>query len=240
MDDSSKPTPDPSLARLEEVVCEALAQAKGAQPWDENLLPRDERHEAIHELAKQIGPRYAATTLGNYEIYDSRQTVMIERIKRFAEEMPTHLRGGSGLMLFGRPGTGKDHMMAALLKLAIARHRLRVTWYDGGDLLDDIADAITTDRWREFRRCLWAPHVLAISDPVPARGEFTQSQLRRLRDLIDRRYRLGVSTWITTNIDRQADAESALTEPVLDRLREGAVQLFFDWESHRPRIKTSW
>ncbi|MDK1046441.1 MAG: DnaA/Hda family protein, partial [Anaerolineales bacterium] len=205
MENNSETTPDLDRARLEEAASKRLAD-KGHNPWDNRLAPND-RGQALDSLGKQIGPRYAASTLENFAIYDDRQRPILERLKRFADDMPRHLGDGTGLMMFGRAGTGKDHLMAALLKIAIVKHRLRVVWYDGGDLLDDIADAITGDHWRRFRDELRAPHILAISDPVPVRGEFTQSQLRRLRDTFDRRYRLGVSTWITTNLDRQEDAE---------------------------------
>ncbi len=227
-------TPD-DLTRLEEAVCNFLTRLDAGEfdPWQKRLS-NTERDITLKALARQLGPRYWRCTLDNFEVYDRpRQEPALVSIREFAAAMPTRLAGGGGLVLTGNPGTGKDHLIAALLKIAVAKYRLSASWWDGGSLYDAIAEAITEDSYLKLRRRLLEPHILAISDPVPPRGSLSDPQLRRLRDMIDKRYRETKSTWITTNVDTTNDAESLLTKPLLERITEGALQVFCDWKSYR-------
>jgi len=209
----------------------------------ETRLPGRERETNMRTLIAKLGFRYQHATLENFELYDDRQREVMARLGKFAESMPDHLKGGGGLMLFGDPGTGKDHLVAALLKLAVMLHRLSVLWFDGGDLYDQIHLALQTDgdsEWRKLSDSLRNPHVLAISDPQPPQGALSPQQVRRLRDIIDKRYRAGKSTWLTTNIDQREFAEQLFTRPVMERMKEGSGTILCDWSSYRTRRKAGW
>lgn len=228
------------MAKAESVACEYLrhhAPELFASPYERKV---GDRGAALKKLATSLGPRYASCTLNGYECYHPRQTEVRAQLVDFAYRMPTVLEAGGGLVLFGDPGTGKDHLVAALLKVAVGQHALDVAWYDAGDLLDRIYFAIRSDSeaaLRELMVGLHRPHVLAISDPQPPHGSLSDSQLRRLRDVIDRRYRAGLSTWLTTNLDRREDAEKLLTAPVIQRLKEASLVILCDWPSYRERRK---
>lgn len=190
-----------------------------------------------------LGHRYAQCTLSGYQVYDDKQKLVIDRLKYFAGAMPEYLEEGGGLLLYGNPGTGKDHLVAALLKIAIAKFGLTVAWWDAGALFDELYFAIKADDEDPLKRTikmLRRPHVLAISDPQPPQGNLSESQLRRLRDLIDWRYRAGLSTWITTNLDNREHAEKLLTAPVMQRIKEASGVILCDWPSYRERRKASW
>lgn len=198
----------------------------------------------MRSLAHALGHRYAKARLSTFEVYEpDKQKPVLDRLTEFAERMPELLADGGGLMLFGNPGTGKDHLCAALLKIAVGRHNLSAKWFDANDLFDRILFAIKTYD-ATVLKCLLAdlrePQILAISDPQPPRGDLSDAQVRRLRDVIDARYRKGVSTWITTNLDTKAQAEAMLTEPVLDRLKDTGGQVFCDWTSYRQRRGAKW
>lgn len=232
------------VKRAESEVCEWLRQ-RGfivACPF-ETRLPVAARGQVLVDLIQRLGFRYREATLENYEVYDAKQKEVVARMARFAESMPDHLKGGGGLMLFGDPGTGKDHLLAALLKLAITLHGLQVLWFDGGDLFDRIHLAVQADgdaEWRKLASELRKPHVLAISDPQPPQGSLSPQQVRRLRDIIDKRYRDGNSTWMTTNIDQREYAEQLFTRPVMERMREASATILCDWPSYRGRRKAGW
>lgn len=235
-------TPEANLVRLEEAVCDFLAKYEAGElnPWRQRLGP-GERDRVLLQLAKALGPRYWQCTLDNFEMYEPiNQAPVLKRLREFAETMPVHLEAGGGILMFGMAGTGKDHLLAALLKIAVAKHGLSAIWFDGGHLFDELHIAATDEGLPKLRKRLTTPHILAISDPVPPKGTLTDAQLRRLRDIIDRRYRLGVSTWITTNLDSPSDAGRILSAPVLERIKESAGQVFCDWSSYRPRKKPTW
>lgn len=234
----------PAVTTAESEVYEWLKQRGFIVPCPfETRLPENERQRHLVDTVRRLGFRYRDATLGNYEVYDNNQNAVLARLGRFAESMPEHLKGGGGLMLYGAPGTGKDHLLAALLKLAIMHHGLFVQWYDGGDLFDRIHLALTSEgdgEWRKLAEELRKPHILAISDPQPPQGQLNQQQVRRLRDIIDKRYRAGKSTWLTTNIDQRDYAEQLFTKPVMERMRESAGAILCEWPSYRSRKKASW
>lgn len=232
----------PSLQQLETGVCDFLVkqQAGTVDPFDRRI---EDVGGALQALAKRLGNRYARATLTSFDLYDDKQRAAVERLTAFAENMPDHLRSSGGLLLYGPPGTGKDHLLAALLKIAVARHKLDVLWYDGGDLFDEFYVAIKaddSDKLRDLQKKLRRPHILAISDPQPPQGPLSDSQIRRLRDLIDARYRFGLSTWITTNLDSRADTIAVLTDPVRQRLKEGSAVVDCNWPSYRERKVATW
>lgn len=211
-------------------------------PFETRIAER-ERGKHLAELVRRLGFRYCNATLENYEVYDNRQRDVVRRLGRFAEAMPSHLKGGGGLLLCGDPGTGKDHLIASLLKLAVALHGLSVAWYDGGDLFDKIHAAIRVDdcgQWNRLSGELQSPHIMALSDPQPPQDALSPPQVRRLRDIIDKRYRAGKSTWLSTNIDQKEYAEQLLTRPVMDRLKESSGSILCDWPSYRGRRKANW
>jgi DNA replication protein DnaC len=245
MQDQNQTVPFDDLSQWEKGLCDLIAARHAglfASPWDRRLSGSD-LNDAVDRFVRSVGYRYQRSTFSGYEIYDDRQRVVVDRLIGFAREMPEKSRDAGGLILFGNPGTGKDHLFVALLRIAIVKHRLDAAWWDAGDLFDEFYFAIKGDnetRLRDLQRGLIKPHILAISDPQPPQGDLSDSQIRRLRDVIDRRYRAGLVTWITTNLDKKAEAEALLTAPVLQRIKEAGAQILCDWPSYRETRKVAW
>ena len=140
-----------------------------------------------------------------------------------------------GLVLLGTVGTGKDHLLAALL-YAAARSGHSARWVNGQEVFGQFRDRIDTGKADEqhFRE-LCAPAVLGISDPIPPVGQAGAWDLGNLYRLLDRRYRAMKATWVTINAQSADDADAKLSEPVFDRLRDGAEIVTCCWPSYRER-----
>jgi DNA replication protein DnaC len=196
-----------------------------------------ERKVLVGRLAAQLGERYGpgVATLSNYVATTPRQKAVLARCDELRDRLGELTAAGRGLVWCGSIGTGKDHLMAALLYAAAWRGGLSCCWTPAEELFAKLRDAMDSDRTeanvlRPFVEC----DVLAVSDPLPVQGNLGDWQARTFGRLIDLRYRRRRPVWLTANAADQSDLHERLTPPVADRLLEGAVVLQCFWPSHRP------
>lgn len=218
-------------------------------PTDEEcaLMDRQERDrqrrsaqsQCWREIITTFGRRYENASLGNFDVYDDKQAAVIGALKHFGERLQSHAELGDGLVLYGPSGTGKDHLLAALMRHAIFHHDMRVEWVDGMVLYGMMRDAIGKDEPEErvLRRFINAK-ILAVSDPVPPTGALTDFQASTLFRIIDARYRDCRPTWVTINVANGDEAAGRMGVQVVDRLKHGATVLHCNWTSYRARTET--
>lgn len=215
----------------------AAANYRGGNS-DQDSLSRSERTALCLKLRDDLGGRYdfARVQLEHYEVYHDQQTSVLARLNRLTPRLPEIVKAGCGLIFLGTVGTGKDHLLAAMLYLAAGRHELKARWLNGQEFYGTLRDRMDSGRSEdEFLRRWTEPVILGISDPTPAVGRPSPWNLLQLGRLIDRRYRALRSTWITLNAVSVEEAEEKLTSPVFDRLKEGAEIFTCDWPSYRER-----
>jgi DNA replication protein DnaC len=222
------------LEKLDQMPDESQAMAE-AQEQRNRDLETARRREDWGKLIRRIGRRYKNSTLENFEAPTGPQTLALEAARAYAAKMPEHVKSGRGVFLYGPPGTGKDHLATAMLRLAVLEHGMKVEWTDGADFFGAMRDNIGSDgseaailsRWR-------TPDLLAISDPVPPRGDVDSAyQLSMLFRVIDRRYRDLKPTLVTLNAADRGEAEKRLSPNIIDRLAHGALAIHCNWKSYR-------
>ncbi|MHC4891435.1 MAG: hypothetical protein ACYTEO_18430, partial [Planctomycetota bacterium] len=71
-------------------------------------------------LWKARGSRYRKCTLDNFQTTEPGQAEGLVAIRSYAEHLVEHICQGTNILLTGNPGTGKDHLLAALMSLALA------------------------------------------------------------------------------------------------------------------------
>lgn len=195
---------------------------------------RREREDAWERLAGQRGRRYSQCTLDGFAVTGDKQRNVVASLREYADSMRERVNGGESIVFFGPPGTGKDHLMAAMIREAIVNHGLRCLWKNGMDLYGEVRDRIGDDRDEgSLIAAMAAPDILAISDPVPPFGEVSQFQASTMFRIIDKRYSAMKPTWVTLNVAKGVEAETRLGAAVVDRLRHGAWSIHCDWQSYR-------
>ena len=201
------------------------------------------RRHACWGLIKQLGPRYGTCSFANYRVdedtADGRpsQREVYEEVLELARNLPAHSLRGGGLVLYGRPGTGKDHLMAALMYVAVLQHGWNVHWVNGLELYQEARAVVMGDgSERQFMKRLTNPQILAISDPLPPKDGVTAYQAEVVQRIIDRRYRHLRPTWCTLNVQTGEEADERLGAPIIDRLRHGSLRLQCDWETSRKAV----
>lgn len=205
---------------------------------ESRTLPLHRRDERRAILAEQVGERYAGCTFEGYRLDDGpAQAAALRRVQAYVDALADEHPGN--LVLFGPPGTGKDHLMTAALFEAIARYGLLVCWRDGSRLWQTLRESFNGDASAEHRtfRLATNAQIFAISDPAPPKGEASRFFADFLQRVIDERYRRRMPTWATLNAEGAA-AERLLSAPLVDRLRDGATAINCNWQSYRKAATT--
>jgi DNA replication protein DnaC len=191
-----------------------------------------------HTVAR-IGARRADATLDNFELHGDnkcrkRQTDVLSRLRDYETRMPGFVAEGVGLWLRGPVGTGKDHCLTALARLATFRHELSVKWSTGADIFVAFRDAMRRDESEaHLIESFTAAEILYISDPLPPSGDLTGYQSNILFAIADARNTHKRPTWITTNAADDADEGDRLGYATCDRLKQDAIILSCNWPSYR-------
>jgi len=191
------------------------------------------KREAWRSLVLSVGRRYEACRLETFEVGNEEQRAILASLRAYADNVDRHVKAGDNIVLFGPPGTGKDHLAIGVAYVAIGRG-FSVAWFDGQSLYQEFRDNIGGDRpERDIIARATRPDILLLSDPVPPRGELTDYQATILWRVVDRRYRDMRPMWITLNVASGQEASARLGAGIVDRLRDGATYGWCGWGSYR-------
>jgi len=217
---------------------------------------------SLRQFSGLVGRRHAECTFDNFVVNTPKQQPAVDAVRSYVQRLPERIKAGENLLLFGPPGTGKDHLMCSAVRYAIERGlklfssrdsmsnvrplsvqadgeigectRPTFTWTSGALLAEQFRDAM---KGAASTAALLHVDVLAVSDPA-LDGEMSDFQARELFRVIDHRYRHRLPVWITCNMESAEEFETRLTRQIADRLRDNATAVFFDWESHR-KVKST-
>ena len=221
-----------------------ISQRMGESTWSEYFREHPEDQEPyrlartaishIEDLVAARGVRYRNCRFRNYKCDSAEQTKVKEQLEHYCHEIEANLHEGNGLVLFGPKGTGKDHLLMSVAYSAISAGSDAIKWCNGLELYAGIRDAISNKHTESsVKDPLVIAPVLWISDPLPPTGALTEHQQAILFEIIDRRYSNARPTWVSVNVASGSEAESRLGAATVDRLRDGAMTLFCNWESYR-------
>ncbi|MCX7429059.1 MAG: hypothetical protein NTW96_25960 [Planctomycetia bacterium] len=233
----------PSVKRAFPTVGEGLGEPVDPSEVERRLRERQEadrareareRAQRLGEFLGSRGKRYEGCTLENFEVLSPDQGRVVVALRRYAGAMPTEVAAGRGVVLFGGCGSGKDHLVVGLSRIAILDHGLSVVWKNGLELFADFRRVVAGElpESKVFAD-LTRPDVLALSDPIPPSGPVTEYQAAMMLRAIESRYNALRPVWATLNVRSAAEADQRLGAPIVDRLRDGAVCCFCSWPSHR-------
>ena len=229
--DRQATAPQPNPLRVKPEL--RVTVSDDAESWTERQQRR--RHEELREARRgatrgslaRMGSRYAECSFANFRCERPEQQAVVERLERY------DWLHRPNVLLFGPKGTGKDHLLTALVRRA-GEGDLGVLWRNGLDLFGEWRDAVgSEERERDAIAPLVGCDVLALSDPLPPSGALSEWQQQMLARVIDGRYRRMAPTWATLNVVSGEEADARLGPLIADRLRDGAVALFCNWPSYR-------
>lgn len=195
---------------------------------------RAELAERWRRVTAAMGRAYANCRLSNFKTPRPEQRAVLDRLRRYAAEMPRLLDRGAGIVLYGPTGTGKDHLLLGLAYEAIYTHGLSVAALTGAELFRLCGDAIAN---HAARASVLAPYqnakILILSDPVPPGVALRDWRAEVMYDLVQTRVANLRPIWCSMNAWDNKDADERLTPPIWDRLRYKALLLRCSWPSWR-------
>ena len=183
-------------------------------------------------ISSVFGLKYADCTFDNYLCSSIEQ----EKIKQVCNDymaMP-HNRGES-MMMFGRSGTGKNHLLVAMFRNRMEMLQVcRIEYLNAEKMKFQKFGQNWMEKFSIYCRCPY----LVIPDLVIRKDGLSESIKELLLFIIDERYNNCKPIIICTNVNAK-ELKNAIdfdgTERVSDRLREmiGNRVYLLDWESHR-------
>lgn len=200
---------------------------------DQEEIAYRARYDAWRRFLAGRGSRYAECRLGNFRCESEEQHKAIATLREFVGNIREEVKAGTNVVLFGPKGTGKDHLLAALVRNAI-RFDVFPQWINGMDLFGDIRDRMDSGlSEREYVQSLIRPDVLYISDPLPPSGTLTEFQQAIVFRVLDGRYSRRRPVWVSVNVAGGGELEQRMGAQNADRLRDGALAIYCNWPSYR-------
>lgn len=181
-----------------------------------------------------IARRFEACEFANYQSVNQDAAKNLAACQRYTTSWPDRLKAGTGLVMTGNCGTGKNHLAISMAKSIIRNHLASV----------EITDVMRLTRavkstWRQSAEITedevierFASLDLLIIDEVGVQfGSPTEMTI--LQEVVNARYESVLPTILISNLTFEQLKES-IGERIVDRVTDGGRnRLAFGWESYR-------
>jgi DNA replication protein DnaC len=226
------------ISRIPPAVTQERQAEIDARRASEESSNRDGRRmETWNALLTAAGYRYAQCKLETFQTPRSDQQRVVEALLDYTANIQDRRDTGTGVVLYGPCGTGKDHLAFGIARAAVAAY-MSVVWLNGQDWYGKIRDAMDDETPEaSLINRIARPDFAFISDPLPPIGNLSQHQATMLYRAIEARYAARRPTVVTVNVATDDEADSRLGVPTWDRICDGAWKVRCSWPSYRKPAK---
>lgn len=184
----------------------------------------------------EIPERFVNCTLDNYIPVNDDSATVLRLCRGYAERWPERLKSGGGMVMCGKPGTGKNHLAIAIAKHVIREFRSSVGFTTALRIARNFKSTWSKNSSRTEDEVIeqYTSRDLLIIDEVGVQFGSDAEKLIMF-EIINTRYERMKPTILISNQTRE-ELSAFIGERVIDRMNDGGgCTLAFTWESYRDK-----
>lgn len=183
-----------------------------------------------------IPPRYTTRHFGNFKAETDAHRRAWNMAKAYADNITANMESGAGLILSGKPGTGKTHLACSVANQFLTNGG-NVLFITVTAMIRKIRETYRNDSRKTEQEAInqFRDIDLLIIDEIGVQ-KGSDSEEHLLFEVINERYNYFKPTILISNLNAE-QIKSFIGERALDRMREnGGKFIAFDWDSYRSKV----
>ncbi|OWO84009.1 DNA replication protein DnaC [Photorhabdus luminescens] len=183
--------------------------------------------------AVNIAPRFELATFENYQPKTVAAKHNFGICQNYANSWEKRKKAGEGLVLCGRPGTGKTHLAVAICRVVATEKQACAFMTTASRIIRAFRRSWNHESEQtEFETLRFYSELdLLVIDEIGVQYG-TDSERNILFEVMNNRYEDLLPTILISNLSL-SELSDLLGERVIDRMSHGGVVLAFDWSSYR-------